>query len=261
MFNRPTFEKAFFRTMLQGWKRMGDEAKAIVREGVATAQGAAGLFCGRGNKEDLYYSFFGLLLSLMPGMKINRKACRHALASIDLSPLDLVHSCAFFRSLRILHPFTWRFKYDISSLRSLPPTAYPHGDPEAPYSRFLLDTLLNDCGEKTSRPDLHEYRLPDGLYSNLKNQTEYNVNATAAAAFLLSFILSVATPPVIGGTTVCFSILFTQLGLQSQALALIISVNAFFEFLTVAVNNYCLQSQIVLLGNSLGELDIKRFRS
>ncbi|MBR6076624.1 MAG: hypothetical protein IKP87_15085 [Victivallales bacterium] len=185
MFNRPTFEKAFFRTMLQGWKRMGDEAKAIVREGVAAAQGAAGLFCGRGNKEDLYYSFFGLLLSLMPGMKINRKACRHTLDSIDLAPLDLVHSCAFFRSLRILHPFTWRFKYDISSLRSLPPTAYPHGDPEAPYSRFLLDTLLNDCGEKTSRPDLHEYRLPNGLYSNLKNQTEYNVNATAAAAFLL----------------------------------------------------------------------------
>ena len=164
---------------------MGDEAKAIVREGVAAAQGAAGLFCGRGNKEDLYYSFFGLLLSLMPGMKINRKSCSHALDSIDLASLDLVHSCAFFRSLRILHPFTWRFKYDISSLRSLSLTAYPHGDPEAPYSRFLLDTLLNDCGEKTSLPDLHEYRLSNGLYSNLKKQTIYNVNATAAAAFLL----------------------------------------------------------------------------
>ena len=80
------------------------------------------------------------------------------------------------------------------------------------------------------------------------------------AAFMLSFILSVATPPVMGGTTVCFSILFSQLGLQSQALAMIISINAFLEFLTVAVNNYCLQSQIVLLGNSLGELDINRLR-
>ena len=40
--------------MLQGWKRMGDEAKVLVREGVAATQGAAGLFCGRGNKEDLY---------------------------------------------------------------------------------------------------------------------------------------------------------------------------------------------------------------
>ena len=81
-----------------------------------------------------------------------------------------------------------------------------------------------------------------------------------AAAFLLSFILSVATPPVMGGTTVCFSILFSQLGLNSQALAMIISINAFFEFLTVAVNNYCLQSQIVLLGQSIGGLDIEKLR-
>ena len=81
------------------------------------------------------------------------------------------------------------------------------------------------------------------------------------AAFLLSFILSVATPPVIGGTTVCFSILFSQLGLNSEALAMIISINAFFEFLTVAVNNYSLESQIILLGNSIGELDVERLRS
>ena len=39
-----------------------------------------------------------------------------------------------------------------------------------------------------------------------------------------------------------------------------ISVNAVFEFLTVAVNNYCLQSQIVLLGNSLDKLDVKKLR-
>ena len=80
------------------------------------------------------------------------------------------------------------------------------------------------------------------------------------AAFLISFILSVATPPVMGGTAVCFSILFSQLGLQSGALAIIISINAILEFLTVAVNNYCLQSQIVLLGSSLGTLDAERLR-
>ena len=80
------------------------------------------------------------------------------------------------------------------------------------------------------------------------------------AAFLLSFILSVATPPVLGGTTVCFSILFSQLGIKPEALAVIISVNAVFEFLTVAVNNYCLQSQIVLLGNRFGKLDCERLR-
>jgi len=92
----------------------------------------------------------------------------------------------------------------------------------------------------------------------------YGIEVTWAwllAAFLLSFILSVATPPVIGGTTVCFSILFSQLGIKAEALAMIISVNAIFEFLTVAVNNYCLQSQIVLLGKSVGKLDIDRLRA
>jgi Na+/H+-dicarboxylate symporter len=91
----------------------------------------------------------------------------------------------------------------------------------------------------------------------------YGIEVTWAwllAAFLLSFILSVATPPVLGGTTVCFSILFSQLGIKAEALAMIISVNAVFEFLTVAVNNYCLQSQIVLLGNSLGKLDRTRLK-
>ena len=92
----------------------------------------------------------------------------------------------------------------------------------------------------------------------------YGIEVTWAwllAAFLLSFILSVATPPVLGGTTVCFSILFSQLGIKAEALAMIISVNAVFEFLTVAVNNYCLQSQIVLLGNNFGKLDRERLRA
>ena len=80
------------------------------------------------------------------------------------------------------------------------------------------------------------------------------------AAFLLSFILSVATPPVIGGTTVCFSILFSQLGINAQSLSIIISINAILEFLTVAVNNYCLQCQITLLGNSLGKVNLERLR-
>ena len=80
------------------------------------------------------------------------------------------------------------------------------------------------------------------------------------AAFLLSFILSVATPPVLGGTTVCFSILFAQLGLPTEALTLVISLNAIFEFLTVAVNGYCLQSQVVLLGHSFQKLKLDKLR-
>jgi len=81
------------------------------------------------------------------------------------------------------------------------------------------------------------------------------------AAFFLSFILSVATPPVIGGTTVCFSILFSQLGIGTESLAMIISINAILEFLTVAVNNYCLQCQITLLAKSFDKLNLETLRT
>lgn len=81
------------------------------------------------------------------------------------------------------------------------------------------------------------------------------------AAFLLSFVLSVATPPVIGGTTVCFSLLFSQLGIKTEALAVIISINAVLEFLTVAVNNYCLECQTALLAYHFRKIDLKTLRS
>ena len=48
---------------------------------------------------------------------------------------------------------------------------------------------------------------------------------------------------------------------DAEALAIIISVNAVLEFLTVAVNNYCLQSQIVLLGKNFVKLDRDRLKA
>ena len=136
-----------------------------------------------------------------------------------------------------------------------------------------IDTLIGDLGVDADFAPL-SYNLGTILFRpgycivftacSLFTAHMYGVEVTWAwllAAFLLSFILSVATPPVLGGTTVCFSILFSQLGIKSEALAMIISVNAIFEFLTVAVNNYCLQSQIVLLGNSFEKIDRDRLRA
>ena len=135
-----------------------------------------------------------------------------------------------------------------------------------------IDTLIGDLGVDADFAPL-SYNLGTILFRpgycivftacSLFTAHMYGVEVTWAwllAAFLLSFILSVATPPVLGGTTVCFSVLFSQLGIKAEALAMIISVNAVFEFLTVAVNNYCLQSQIVMLGNKFGKLDRDRLR-
>ena len=64
-------------------------------------------------------------------------------------------------------------------------------------------------------------------------------------AALLSVILTVAVPNVPGASASVYALLFTQLGLPAEALVLMISVNAFLEFVMVAVNMYCLQGEIV----------------
>ena len=135
-----------------------------------------------------------------------------------------------------------------------------------------IDTLIGDLGVDDNFAPL-SYNLGGILFRpgycivftacSLFTANLVGIQVTWAwlfAAFLLSFILSVATPPVIGGTTVCFSILFSQLGIRAEALSIIISINAILEFLTVAVNNYCLQCQITLLGNSLGKINLERLR-
>ena len=72
-------------------------------------------------------------------------------------------------------------------------------------------------------------------------------------AVLLSVILTVAVPNVPGASASVYALLFTQLGLPAEALVLMISVNAFLEFVMVAVNMYCLQGEIVLQARNIDE--------
>ena len=67
-------------------------------------------------------------------------------------------------------------------------------------------------------------------------------------AAILSIILTVAVPNVPGASASVYALLFTQLGLPNEALVMMISVNAFLEFVMVAVNMYCLQSEIIIQG-------------
>ena len=187
---------------------MSPEAQEQLSQTVAKLQGPDGFFYGRAGQEDLYYTFFGLLLAAVTGAKINKKKCAAKLKSVDFASLDLVHACAWLRSMmlshflglsrfmKILFPASWLLGLDIDilndqqweSLPNLPPHAYPQQDFKSPYSQFLFSTLLTDfCvfepGDGVS--DINAYRLSSGLYANLKHHTEYGVNATAAALFLL----------------------------------------------------------------------------
>ena len=76
-------------------------------------------------------------------------------------------------------------------------------------------------------------------------------------AFALSYILSIATPPIPGGTAVSLAILFSQLSFPDRALALIVPLSMALEFPTVAVDAFCAKAQVLLLSNSAGKFDRK----
>ncbi|MBO4914974.1 MAG: cation:dicarboxylase symporter family transporter [Oscillospiraceae bacterium] len=79
-------------------------------------------------------------------------------------------------------------------------------------------------------------------------------------AFLLSFLLSVATPSVPGGTAISLVILSSQLGFPDEVLTLLIPVSVILEFPTVAIDTFCAKSQILLLASAVGKVDLSRTR-
>ena len=182
---------------------MSPEARKQLSQTVVALQGPDGFFCGRAGQEDLYYTFFGLLLATVTCAKIRRKVCYAKLSSVDFSLLDLVHASVWLRAMKLLRwlavpcflrmmiPASQWNMFDIflsrklQSLSNLPQHAYPQQNAGSPYSRFLLGTLSTDFSQSSPEFDLAAYRLPNGLYANLQHHGEYGVNATAAALFLL----------------------------------------------------------------------------
>ena len=81
-----------------------------------------------------------------------------------------------------------------------------------------------------------------------------------ATAFVLALILSVATPPVPGGTAVSLAILFSQLGFADEALTLIIPLSMVLEFPTVAIDAFCAKCQVLLLASTAGKIDLTQAR-
>jgi hypothetical protein len=174
------FDLDFLKTCTAGFGRMTDEAQAVLRQTVSLAQRPDGLFPDRSGHGDLYYTLFGLCLAYVSGATVDRDACARMLE--HAAPADLVHRAALAHSRNLLKlmalPRAMRNlplpapKLDFPDL---PDAAFPQGDRNSPYSCFLRNDTATDLGA---------YRLPDGLYSNLKGASEYGVAATAAALCL-----------------------------------------------------------------------------
>lgn len=66
--------------------------------------------------------------------------------------------------------------------------------------------------------------------------------------FLCAFV-AIATPPVPGGAIAAYSVIFTQLGLPPQAVAIMISTDILFDFLATAFDNTILQLAMIRLAD------------
>ncbi len=92
----------------------------------------------------------------------------------------------------------------------------------------------------------------------------YEVPITPAwllTALFICVMLAIAAPPVPGSTLTCYTLLFTQLGMPMEAVAIMTALNVILEFLATASDLFCLQMVLTDLGGSLEMLDIDTLRS
>lgn len=79
-------------------------------------------------------------------------------------------------------------------------------------------------------------------------------------ALIICVIVAIAAPPVPGATITCYTILFMQLNIPAEAIAVVVALNVILEFITTGVNLFCLQTELICLSSSLGTLDVDMLR-
>ena len=70
-------------------------------------------------------------------------------------------------------------------------------------------------------------------------------------AVLVSVVLSAAAPPVPGGMSASFAILFSQLGLPMDNLAIILSLTSILDFLVTSVNIFSAQCVLTIAARKI----------
>lgn len=68
-------------------------------------------------------------------------------------------------------------------------------------------------------------------------------------------ILTPAAPPIPGGTLTCYTIMFTQLGLPSEALPLAMALDVLFDFIATGMNMFHLQLSLIIQSGKMGILN------
>lgn len=75
---------------------------------------------------------------------------------------------------------------------------------------------------------------------------------------IIAPILSIASPTIPGGSLTVFTILFNQLGIPLEAVALATVINTIVDFPVTAANLFCLQMELGVIAGNLNMLDEKK---
>jgi len=92
----------------------------------------------------------------------------------------------------------------------------------------------------------------------------YGVSTAGAwlvAATLMSIILSVATPPIPGGALASFTVLFSQLGIPVDAIAIVLALNIVLDFIETPTDLFGGQCMLILAARNFKMIDADVLRS
>lgn len=65
-------------------------------------------------------------------------------------------------------------------------------------------------------------------------------------AIFSATVLAIASPPIPGGTLTCYTIMFTQLGIPSEALVVALALDMLCDFVATGMNMFCLQLDLTI---------------
>ncbi len=86
----------------------------------------------------------------------------------------------------------------------------------------------------------------------------YSVNITPVwfvTMALITALLSMAAPPIPGGALTCYTVMFTQLSIPVEAVAIAVALNSVMDFIMTANNLTCLQTASAITAGKLNMLD------
>lgn len=88
----------------------------------------------------------------------------------------------------------------------------------------------------------------------------YSVDISIAWIIIMLFsasTLAIATPPIPGGSITSYTVLFAQLGIPAEAIAIALACDALFDFISTGVDQFLLPMVLLNQAGKLGMVDRK----